>query len=90
MFLIIPHSFNKPGDDPTDDTYPREYEQALDRVACACGGQAVLPSAFQQIPAMLNSPDWRLRHAGLMAIAAVAEGTNQVRTQFPLFQITRD
>lgn len=27
---------------------------------------------------MLVSHDWRLRHAGLMAIAAIAEGTNKV------------
>lgn len=67
-----------PSDDPTDDDYPHDYEQSLDRIACSCGGQAVLPSAFQQIPAMMNSHDWRLRHAGLMAIAAVAEGTSQV------------
>jgi len=38
----------------------------------------VLPPAFQYIPAMLASHDWRLRHAGLMAIAAIAEGTNKV------------
>ena len=28
---------------------------------------------------MLASHDWRQRHAGLMAIAAMAEGTSQVR-----------
>lgn len=27
---------------------------------------------------MLASHDWRQRHAGLMAIAAIAEGTNKV------------
>ena len=35
--------------------------------------------AFQYIPSMLVSYDWRVRHAGLMAIAAVAEGGSQVR-----------
>lgn len=54
------------------------YEQALDRLACALGGKAVLPAAFQHIPGMLASHDWRLRHAGLMAIASVAEGTSKV------------
>ncbi|TFY54131.1 hypothetical protein EVJ58_g9042 [Rhodofomes roseus] len=67
-----------PGEDPTDDTYPHVYEQSVDRLACALGGKAVLPSAFQYIPAMLASHDWRLRHAGLMAIAAIAEGTSKV------------
>lgn len=75
----------QPSDDPTDDTYPQEYEQALDRIACACGGEVVLPPAFQQIPAMLASHDWRQRHAGLMAIAAMAEGTSQVRSTYPRY-----
>ncbi|KAI0264225.1 ARM repeat-containing protein [Gloeopeniophorella convolvens] len=67
-----------PAEDPTDDTYPHVYEQSLDRLACAVGGKSVLPAAFQHIPGMLASHDWRLRHAGLMAIASVAEGTSKV------------
>lgn len=67
-----------PAEDPTDDTYPHVYEQSLDRLSCALGGKAVLPAAFQHIPGMLASHDWRLRHAGLMAIAAVGEGTSKV------------
>ena len=70
----------QPSEDPTDDTYPHLYEQALDRVACTLGGEVVLPVAFQHIPGMLASHDWRERHAGLMAIAAVAEGTSDVRS----------
>ncbi|KAI9056701.1 hypothetical protein FKP32DRAFT_1607768, partial [Trametes sanguinea] len=66
-----------PAEDPTDDTYPHTYEHSLDRIACALGGHAVLPPAFAFIPAMLASHDWRLRHAGLMAIAAIAEGTSE-------------
>ncbi|CAE6364489.1 unnamed protein product [Rhizoctonia solani] len=42
------------------------------------GPRALLPVAFRDIPAMLSSPEWGIRHAGLMAIAAVAEGTYQV------------
>ena len=68
----------QPAEDPTDDSYPHAYEQALDRIAIALGGKAVLPPAFQYIPGMLVNHDWRLRHAGLMAIAAIAEGTNKV------------
>ncbi|KAJ3554370.1 hypothetical protein NM688_g3146 [Phlebia brevispora] len=67
-----------PADDPTDDDYPRVYEEALDRMAIALGGKSVLQPAFAHIPGMLVSPDWRTRHAGLMAIAAIAEGTCQV------------
>jgi hypothetical protein len=53
------------------------YEQALDRLACALGGKLVLPLAFQYIPSMLASYDWRLKHAGLIAIAAIGEGTSK-------------
>ena len=54
------------------------YEQSLDRLACTVGRKVVLPAAFQHIPGMLTSHDWKLRHAGLMAIASVAEGTSKV------------
>jgi hypothetical protein len=33
---------------------------------------------WQYIPSMLASYDWRVRHAGLMAIAAIGEGTGKV------------
>lgn len=75
---VDPFLRHQPADDPTDDSYPHVYEQALDRLACAVGGKAVLPAAFQHIPGMLASHDWKLRHAGLMAIASVAEGTSKV------------
>ena len=42
------------------------------------GGKALLPVAFMYIPALLASHDWMQRHAGLMAIAAIAEGTHQI------------
>ncbi|QRV93246.1 importin subunit beta-3 [Ceratobasidium sp. AG-Ba] len=64
----------------TDDDYgyPQVFEGTLDRAAVALGGRALLPVAFRDIPIMLSSPEWGVRHAGLMAIAAVAEGTYQV------------
>ncbi|KAF8732544.1 ARM repeat-containing protein, partial [Rhizoctonia solani] len=61
-----------------DFGYPQVFEGTLDRAAVALGGRALLPVAFRDIPAMLGSPEWGVRHAGLMAIAAVAEGTYQV------------
>ena len=76
--IALTFLLSQPADDPTDDMYPHVYEQALDRLACAVGGKAVLPAAFQHIPGMLASHDWKLRHAGLMAIASVAEGTSKV------------
>jgi hypothetical protein len=68
----------QPAEDPTDDTYPHVYEQSLDRLAGVLGGKSVLPPAFQYIPSMLASYDWRLRHAALMAVAAIREGTSKV------------
>ena len=68
----------QPLEDPTNDTYPHAYEQSLGRLSCALGGKSVLPPAFQYIPSMLASYDWRLRHAGLMAIAAIGEGSSKV------------
>ena len=54
------------------------YEQSLDRLACEVGRKAVLLAAFQHIPGMLMSHDWKLHQAGLMAIASVAEGMSKV------------
>lgn len=78
----------KPSEESQDESYPQVYEQSLDRLACALGGKEVLPPAFQYIPSMLASYDWRLRHAGLMAIAAIGEGTNKVRHPFSLLSST--
>ena len=61
-----------------DNTYLHMYEQSLDRLACAVGGKAVLPAAFQHIPGMLASHDWKLHHAELMAISSVTEGMSKV------------
>jgi hypothetical protein len=36
-------------EDPTNETYPHVYEQSIDRLVCALGGNAVLPPAFQYI-----------------------------------------
>jgi uncharacterized membrane protein YdcZ (DUF606 family) len=44
-------------------------------------GNALLPIALNYIPALLASHDWMQRHAGLMAIASVAEGTRQAMEQ---------
>lgn len=52
------------------------------------GGKALLPVALSYIPALLQSHDWMQRHAGLMAIAAIAEGTHQAM-ESKLDQIVR-
>lgn len=73
MVRIEITSAGKPSEESQEDSYPQVYEQSLDRLARALGGKVVLPPAFQVIPSMLASYDWRLRHAGLMAIAAIGE-----------------
>ncbi|XP_066113316.1 ran-binding protein 6 isoform X2 [Saccopteryx bilineata] len=52
-------------------------ESALDRLACGLGGKLVLPITKEHIMQMLQSPDWKDRHAGLMALSAIGEGCHQ-------------
>ncbi|XP_036401280.1 importin-5 [Megalops cyprinoides] len=52
-------------------------ESALDRIACGLGGKFVLPMIKQHIMQMLQNPDWKYRHAGLMALSAIGEGCHQ-------------
>ncbi|XP_023601082.1 ran-binding protein 6 isoform X2 [Myotis lucifugus] len=52
-------------------------ESALDRLACGLGGKLVLPITKEHIMQMLQSPDWKYRHAGLMALSAIGEGCHQ-------------
>lgn len=52
-------------------------ESALDRLACGLGGKTVLPQIINNIPNMLSSPDWKQRHAALMAISAAGEGCHK-------------
>jgi len=37
----------------------------------------MLPHIIQNIPPMLNNPDWKYRHSALMAISAVGEGCHK-------------
>ncbi|CAG9771200.1 unnamed protein product [Ceutorhynchus assimilis] len=49
-------------------------EGALDRLACGLGGKVVLPLVTANMPRMLSHPDWKQKHAALMAISAIGEG----------------
>ncbi|KAF9289191.1 hypothetical protein BGZ68_009889 [Mortierella alpina] len=64
-------------EDHQDDNYVIG-EQAMDRLARALGGKAMLPVSFVYIPQMLKSDDWAARHAALMAISAIGEGCAQI------------
>ncbi|XP_041502184.1 importin-5-like [Microtus oregoni] len=52
-------------------------ESALDRMACGLGGNLVLPMIKEHIMQMLQNPDWKYRHAGLMALSAIGEGCHE-------------
>ncbi|KAI9089986.1 armadillo-type protein [Phlyctochytrium arcticum] len=63
-------------DDPeSDDILAGE---ALDRLARALGGKAVLPVAFTVIPGMLAAPEWQKRHGALMTVSAIGEGCAKI------------
>ncbi|XP_072034276.1 importin-5-like [Amphiura filiformis] len=61
-------------EDDDSDSNAVAGESALDRFACGIGGKTMLPYVISGIPPMLQNPDWRYRHAALMAISAVGEG----------------
>ncbi|XP_014214927.1 importin-5 [Copidosoma floridanum] len=64
-----------------NDTNNVVAESALDRLACGLGGKTILPQIVQNIPSMLESPDWKYRHAALMAISAAGEGCHKQMEQ---------
>ncbi|KAG0314219.1 hypothetical protein BGZ97_009502 [Linnemannia gamsii] len=49
-------------------------EHAMDRLARALGGKAMLPVSFVYIPQMLANESWKARHAALFAVSAIGEG----------------
>ena len=49
-------------------------EECLDRLALALGGSGLLPLAQAALPQLLQSSDWRQRHAALICLAQTAEG----------------
>ncbi|KAF9394692.1 hypothetical protein CPC16_010607 [Podila verticillata] len=49
-------------------------EHAMDRLARALGGKAMLPVSFVYIPQMLANENWKARHAALFAVSAIGEG----------------
>ncbi|KAI1286009.1 Importin-5 [Halotydeus destructor] len=51
-------------------------ETSLDRLSCSVGGKVILPIVVANINLMLRNPDWRHRHAAMMAVSAVGEGSH--------------
>lgn len=61
-------------DEDTDVTNYDVGEEALDRLAIALGGKAMMPVLFGVIQQWFPSEDWKKRHAALMAISQSGEG----------------
>ena len=47
------------------------------RLACGLGGKTVFPHILNTTPQMMQHPDWKCRHAALMAISAAGEGCHK-------------
>lgn len=63
--------------DDDNDSNAVVAESALDRLACGLGGKTVFPHILNAIPRMMQLPDWKCRHAALMAISAAGEGCHK-------------
>jgi importin-5 len=55
-----------------EESYVSVCEQSLSRIVTALGNKFLLPLAFDRIPRMIASHDWRVRHAGLIAMGKIA------------------
>nr|CAB3493578.1 unnamed protein product [Digitaria exilis] len=53
-------------------------QECLDRIAIAVGGNTILPVAAELLPSFFSSEDWKRRHAALVTIAQIAEGSAKV------------
>lgn len=63
--------------DEDNDSNAVVAESALDRMACGLGGKTIFPHILTATPQMLQQPDWKFRHAALMAISATGEGCHK-------------
>lgn len=53
-------------------------KHSLDRLALKLGGEVILPSFSLWVPQLLESSNWKDRHAALMAFSNVAEGCAEI------------
>ncbi|XP_009774428.1 uncharacterized protein LOC107769350 isoform X1 [Nicotiana tabacum] len=54
----------------------------LNRFSVALGGKTVVPIAIEQLSAYVVSPEWEKRHAALVALAQIAEGSSKVMIKY--------
>jgi HEAT repeat protein len=60
-----------------DDDNATVGETSLDRLATALGGKTVLQPCLNLIAPIMQSEDWKFRHAGLMALSTIGEGCHK-------------
>eukprot|EP00096_Caligus_rogercresseyi_P013318 TRINITY_DN5993_c0_g1_i1.p1 TRINITY_DN5993_c0_g1~~TRINITY_DN5993_c0_g1_i1.p1 ORF type:complete len:1098 (-),score=338.86 TRINITY_DN5993_c0_g1_i1:478-3771(-) len=65
-----------------NDSHSIVAESALDRLACALGGKTIFPHILSCTPTILQQPDWKCRHAALMAISASGEGCHKQMEEY--------
>jgi len=75
---VDPAAWNSTTDDDDDDdmTSLDVGKDCLDRLPLSIGGKAIFAQAFRAdlVPAFLEHPEWKYRHAALCCISQVAEG----------------
>ncbi|OIS95861.1 hypothetical protein A4A49_14219 [Nicotiana attenuata] len=53
-------------------------KECLSRFSVALGGKTVAPIAIEQLSAFIVAPEWEKRHAALVALYQIAEGSSKV------------
>ncbi|BDA40930.1 Importin-5 [Coccomyxa sp. Obi] len=56
-------------------------QECLDRISLALGGNTIVPLASTMLPALMQDPDWKKRHAALICLSQIAEGCVKVLTK---------
>eukprot|EP01006_Ploeotia_vitrea_P033760 TRINITY_DN65626_c6_g1_i2.p1 TRINITY_DN65626_c6_g1~~TRINITY_DN65626_c6_g1_i2.p1 ORF type:complete len:844 (-),score=60.36 TRINITY_DN65626_c6_g1_i2:38-2569(-) len=79
-FMLHPSEDSSWGETDEDEEELINYDvgvEALDRIANALKGKKVEPVAAKCIAQALESTDWKYKHAGLIALAQIAEGCDR-------------
>ncbi|KAH7372426.1 hypothetical protein KP509_17G003600 [Ceratopteris richardii] len=75
------HSAEAECEDAGETSNYEMAQECLDRLAISMGGSSVLPAASELLPVYLADPDWRRRHAALIALAQIAEGCAKIMSK---------
>jgi hypothetical protein len=64
-------------DDALDVSNADVAAESLDRLCLCLTGKTMMPILHQMLPALLQSQDWKQRHAGLQVICVMGEGCKE-------------